>query len=175
MPKIIVRVLLGLLAGLVVMLSQTEVIQTVGALKRGKDVVDFYKAAVENPQEIVLLSLEIQSTFANSSNRFKDLSNDLAQKLGYFNVGPLGLDHVVLRSEPSPSLPYGFYSIALKKLKFKECEVLANYKAINDSFVRVELNGVPVSVNGVRQKAVELCKSQWFFQEGKNVIKYIGS
>lgn len=175
MSKFIPRLLLGLLVALVVMLSQAEILQTVGALKRGKDVVDFYKAAIENPQEVILLSLEIQSTFANSSNRFKDLSNDLAQKLGYFNVGPLGLDHVELRSEPSPSLPYGFYSITLKELKFKECEVLANYKAINDSFVRVELNGVPVSINGVRQKAVELCKSQWFFQEGKNVIKYIGS
>lgn len=153
---------------------QAQLVQAAGTLLRGKSVLEFYEAAVANPQQVILMSVEIRGLFANSSTRYKDLSNELAQKMKWFDVGPLGLEHVELKSEPSQGYQYGYYSITLKKLNLKQCEVLSNYKALNQNFVRVELNGNPVSLNGSPQQSVAVCKSQWFLQDGNNELKYIG-
>jgi hypothetical protein len=158
---------------LVATASQAQVIQAVGTLARGKDILEFYEAAIANPQQVLILSSEIQTLFFSSSTRYKDLSNDLAQKVGWFNSGPMGLEHIELKPEPSPSYQYGYYSITLKKLKSKQCELLSNHAALNRNFVRVELNGSPVFANGTQQQTVALCKSQWFFQDGKNELKYV--
>lgn len=167
------RFLFPVLSCLVAAASQAQVIQAVGTLTRGKNILEFYEAAIVNPQQVLILSLEIRTLFLGSSTRYKDLSNDLAQKVGWFNSGPLGLEHIELKPEPSPGYQYGYYSITLKNLKSKQCEVLSNYAALNRNFVRVELNGRPVFANGSQQQAVALCNSQWFFQDGRNELKYV--
>lgn len=140
---------------------------------RGKSILEFYEAAIANPQQVLLLSVEIRSRFTGDSTRYKHLSNELAQSLGLFDAGPLGLDHIELGSEPSPSSEHGYYSIKLKKLNFKQCTALANHTPLNQNFVRVELNGVPVIANGATQQTLAVCRSQWFFQSGRNELKYV--
>lgn len=145
----------------------------VGAAIRGKSILDFYEAAIANPQQILLLSVEIKGLFDGSSTRYKGLNNDLVQKLGLFDAGPLGLDHIELRSESSPAYEFGYYSITLKKLTFKQCAMLSKHRALSGNFVRVDVNGNTVSVGGVPQQTTVPCKSQWFFQNGKNELKYV--
>ena len=167
------RFLFCMLLCLVAAASQAQVIQAVGTLTRAKNILEFYEATIANPQQVLVLSLEIRSLFLGSSTRYKDLSNELAQKVGGFNSGPLGLEHIELKPEPSPGHQYGYYSITLKKLKSKQCEVLSNYAELNRNFVRVELNGSPVFADGAQQQTLALCKSQWFFRDGKNELKYV--
>lgn len=167
------RSLLIAISCLTVTPGQAQIIQSVGTLARGKNILEFYEAAIVNPQQVLLLSLEIHRLFLSSSTRYKDLSNDLAQKMGWFNKGPLGLEHIELKPEPSQGSQYGYYSITLKQLNFKQCEALSNYTALNQNFVRVELNGSPVFANASKQQAVAVCKSEWFFQDGKNKLKYV--
>ena len=139
-------------------------------LSKGKSFLDFYEAAIVNPQQLILLSSEIQVAFASVpiSIRYKDLSNDLAQKNGWFNEGPLGLEHIELKPEPMQSTRYGAYSITLKKLKFKQCEALSKHTALNQNFIRVELDGIPVLAIPSLEQAVAVCKAN-----GKNELKYV--
>lgn len=173
MFRSLIRPLLVVILCLIASPGQAQIIQSMGTLVRGKSVLEFYEAAIVNPQQVLLLSLEIQRLFPSSSTRYKDLSNDLAQKMGWFNKGPLGLEHMELKPEPSQGSQYGYYSITLKKLNFRQCEALFNYTALSQSFVRVELNGSPVFFNGSPQQAVVVCRSEWFFQDGKNELKYV--
>jgi hypothetical protein len=167
------RFLLVAISCLTVTFAQAQIIQSLGALERGKSVLEFYEAAVVNPQQVLLLSLEIHNLYLSTPSRYKDLSNDVAEKMGLFNKGPLGLEYIELRPEPSPGSQYGYFSITLKKLKFKQCEVLANYTPLSHIFVRVELNGSPIFSNASPQQAVAVCKSESFFQDGKNELKYV--
>ena len=173
MPNSSKRFLLAAFVSLTVASAQAQVVQAAGALKRGKSILDFYEAAIANPEQVLLLSLEIHGLFMGSSTRYKDLSNDLGQKVGWFKYDPIGLERIELRPEPSQSYQYGYYSITLKKLNFKQCEALSNHAALNKNFLRVELNGSPVFLNGSQQQTLALCKSQWFFQDGKNELKYV--
>lgn len=153
--------------------SHAQVMQAAGTLMRGKGILEFYEEAIENPQQVLLLSLEIRRLFHRSSTGYKDLNNGLAQKMGWFNYGSLELESMELKPEPSQSHQYGYYSITLKKLTSKQCEALANHTALNQNFVHVELNGSPVSSKVTPQRAVAVCKTQWFFQDGKNEVKYV--
>ena len=173
MSKIFTRIAVAAITIFASVLLHAQALQAIGTLKRGKDLLDFYKAAISNPEQVFLLAIEIQSTFGQGQTRYKDLSNNLAQKFGLFYKGPLALDHIELRPEASPGYEYGYFSITLKQLTFKECEVLANYPAIDGNFVRVELNGTAVYSNGSRQQKIAACRSEWFFQDGKNELKYV--
>lgn len=173
MPPSFTRFLITSFAAAAVASAHAQIIQATSTLMRGKSILEFYEVTIANPEQVLLLSLEIHSLFMGSSTRYKDLSNDLAQKVGWFNNGPMGLEHIELRPEPSQSYEYGYYSITLKKLSFKQCEVLSNHVALNRNFLRIELNGSPVFLNGSQQKTAVLCKSQGLFQDGKNELKYV--
>ena len=153
-------------------LAQAQVVEAVATLVRGKSALDFYEAAVANPLQVLSLSASIQERFSRS-NGYGDLNNEFAQKSGLFDKGPMGLEYIELRPEPLGSSPYGAFSITLKRLKFKQCEVLSAHAALNGNFIRVELNGRPVSVHGVQREAIPICEAQWIFQDGKNEIKYV--
>lgn len=133
---------------------------------QGKEVWEFYKTAVNNPQQIFLLSLHIKEYFSDSSSGYKDLNNELAAKNDWFKGGLLGKEFIELGAEQSSNDDYDYYSITLKKLTFKQCNALSHNSRLNDLFERVEVNNLPVS-------NIKTCKSQWFFQSGKNTIKYI--
>jgi hypothetical protein len=145
----------------------------VGTAMRAKSIVEFYESAIANPQQILVLSVEITSLYKGGSTRYKDLNNAIAQKQGLFDTGPLGLDHIELRPEPSPTYEYGYYSITLKRLSFKQCTALSNHSEVNKNFVRVELNGKIISPIEAPKKPMTPCTSEWFFQDGKNELKYV--
>lgn len=142
-------------------------------LLRGKQAFEFVEAVVANPQQLIALSLGIEGRF-RMQGHYEGLNNQYAQNAGWFAKGPAGLDHIGVASEPTKHQRHGNYSITLHKLTFKECEVLANYVPFNSHFVSVELNGNRVSSQGTQMGAVLDCESEWFFQEGKNTIKYVG-
>lgn len=154
--------------------SNAQVLGAVSTINRGKSILEFYEAAIANPQQLVLLSEHIRQTFANTPTRYDQLSNELAQNMGWFDKGPLGLSHIEVAPETSSGHKSGYFSITLKKLDFKQCEALANYRPINDMFVRVELNEVQVGGTSSPNPSTAVCKTAWFFQDGKNQLKYIG-
>ncbi len=163
----------ALLVSAALSFAQAQAISTVGTLVEGKHVLDFYKTAINNPQQILILALNIEGLFSGGPDRYKGLSNEFAVKMKWFETGPLALEHIELSPEPLTTLPYGNYSITLKQLTEKECKALTN-NSINLFFVRVELNGATISARGNQIKAGEPCKSEWFFQDGKNELKYVG-
>lgn len=165
--------LLITLLALIAMPCHAQIAGAIGTAMRAKSIFEFYEAAIENPQQVLLLSVEIRGLYRGGSTRYKDLNNALAQKLGLFDAGPTELEHIELRPEPSPTYEYGYYSITLKKLTFKQCTALSNHRALNQNFVRVELNGKVISPSGAPTKTITLCTSQWFFQDGKNELKYV--
>lgn len=154
-----------------------QVWTTLGAvksLKRGKTALDFYKAAIANPQQIILLAVQIRSLFAGAQPGYKGLNNELAENVGWFMGGPLALDHIVLSSHPSPGYEHGYFSITLKQMNHGDCRVLARHASLNGNFIKVLVNGVPVYMSGNQRWSASPCETQWFFQGGKNTVKYIG-
>lgn len=144
-----------------------QTVWTAGALANSKEVIDFYEAAVKNPIQIISISSEIKQIFASSPDRYKGLNNEVGRNLGFFKAGSLNLKNVELKPEPSAGHPYWNYSISLKRLELKQCEILVKNQALNDNFVRVELNGDSIFIAGKKSISDIACKSQWFFQDGK--------
>lgn len=153
-------------------LSYAQITQTLGTINRANNLLDFYKAAIVDPSQIVTLQLEIQNLYAADGSRYRGLNNSWTQKNGLFNYGPLSLDHIELRPEPSPSTDHGFFSITLKQLPFKSCEILSNYPFYN-GFVRMELNGEIIFDQGIRHRSISICKKSFPFTKSKNEIKLI--
>lgn len=145
-----------------------------GTLVRGKSVLDFYEAAIANPSEVITLASEIRKAFKLSPSRYEGLSNNFAQQAGWFQSGPLGLEHIELRPEPSSGHPFGHFSITIKKLSFEQCELLIGNSGVNANFVSVALNGEEVSPRDVHLSHEPQCKKQRLFQDGENAIKYVG-
>lgn len=141
-------------------------LQAANTLSKGKDVWEFYKAAVANPAQITLLSLDIEGMFRDSSTRYQELNNKFAESVDWFKNGAMGADHITLQSEKSPDYEYGYYSITLKKLDFKQCQALANYPSFKGRFEHVE-------INDVKEGGAAACKSKWFTSDN-NSIKLVG-
>ena len=141
-------------------------LQAASTLNKGKDVWEFYKAVVANPAQITLLSLDIESMFRDSSTRYQELNNKFAESVDWFKNGTLGADDITLQPEQSTDHEYGYYSITLKKLDFKQCQALANYPSFKDRFERIE-------INGVKEGGAAACKSKWFTSDN-NSIKLVG-
>lgn len=142
-------------------------LQAVGTLDKGKDVWEFYKAAVANPAQITLLSIDIEDMFRNESTRYKELNNKFAEHVGWFKNGALGADDINLSPEKSQSYEYDHYSITLRKLDFKQCQILANYRPFKDRFDHIE-------INGVKQGGAATCRSNWFSLDN-NSMKLVGN
>lgn len=173
MKKNIFTIAISAIIASMSMPSHAQIPQAVDAINRGRDILDFYKAAISNPAEVLTLQLEIQSRFAGRGSRYEGLNNDLAQKFGIFNYGPLSLDHIEILSEPSSGSEYGYFSITLKQLPLKECEILSNYPPFFQGFVRIELNGEVISQNGMRQQVIGVCKGSLPLTHAKNEIKFV--
>lgn len=150
-----------------------ELVETADSLHQAKEILDFYKAGIVNPSQIIILDSEIQSTFSLDPTRYKGLSNKLGQEMHWFEKGPLYLDYVEIGPSPSPASDYGYFSIKMKKLKKDECEVMVGYAKLMPSLVRANLNGRPVFNDGRYVENGPQCESQWFFQDGKNVVEFI--
>ena len=142
--------------------------QAAAAGMRAKNLLEFHKAAVANPTNVLLLAVEIRSLFRSDGARYGALNNGTAAKLGLFDNAPNGLSIVEVGPRASQSSPHGYFFIALKELSFKECAALAGHSALQGNFVSVEVNGTPLAGFGPAA-----CKSQLPFQRGKNTITFI--
>lgn len=150
-----------------------ESVETLDTLHQTYEVLEFYKAAAVNPTDLILLEQNIHAAFANDPNRYTGLSNKMAQEMGWFARGPLGLKYVELNPEPSPYSNYGHYSIDLKMTTAKECKVLVRYAKILPNLAKAKVNGNSFYSNGSYIKPRPICKSAWFFQVGKNNVQFI--
>lgn len=140
-------------------------LQVASTLNKGNDVWEFYKAAVANPVQITFLSNDIESMFRDSSTRYQELNNKFAESVNWFKNGTMGADYITLQSEKSPDYEYGYYSITLKKLDFKQCQILANYPPFKGRFEHVE-------INDAKEGGAAACKSKWFTSDN-NSIKFV--
>ncbi|WP_421910612.1 hypothetical protein [Marinobacter sp.] len=161
--------------GLIFLLATIQVnAQSVAStLIRGKNTFEFAEEVLANPQQLVALSLAIESRFQMQGD-YRGLSNRYAQNAGWFAKGPMGLEHIEVASEPTQHQAHGNYSITLRKLTFKECQFLANNRPIKAMFTSVQLNGKTVFGRGHQEQTGVLCDDEWFFQDGKNTIQYVG-
>jgi hypothetical protein len=150
-----------------------ELVEAADSLHQAKEILDFYKAAIANPSQIITLDSEIQSAFASDPTRYKGLSNKFGQDMHWFEKGPLHLDYVEVGPSPSPVSDYGYYSIKIKKLTKDECEIMVGYAKLMPSLVRANLNGHLVFKDGRYVENEPQCESEWFFQDGKNVVEFI--
>ncbi|MGJ7472214.1 hypothetical protein ACSFEV_00235 [Pseudomonas fulva] len=139
--------------------------QAINSVKQGKAVWEFYESAVADPAQITLLSIDIEATFQDDPNNYKDLNNKLAEHMGWFKNGTRGSDLLVLHPEPSPHSEYGRYSITFRDLSAKECRFLASYPSFKDRFDHLE-------VNQSKTAAASSCKSKLFGSD-ENVIKFV--
>ncbi len=145
--------------------SQSNPLST---LKRGNDVLDFHQAVIQNPQALIMMHFDIVSIFQYSGNKYKDLNNELAVKLGIIkNLTFSGLEQVTFFHSPLNGYPYRAYSVEFSGVSYQDCIVLANYKPLQGIFENIKINGNPTN------KGLS-CKEEWFFQSGKNILKYVG-
>lgn len=73
--------------------SHAQLTQGVKTVFQTMDALEFCKGAIANPTKIFALSRRIQDLFRNDSGRYKDLSGDLAEKLGLLNYPSLGPEY----------------------------------------------------------------------------------
>ncbi|OIQ82570.1 hypothetical protein GALL_356400 [mine drainage metagenome] len=156
-------------------LCRAQAIDGIESAVEGKHALDLYRNFIDAPQQIITLSLNIQELFASDGNRYKGLSNRLAQKMHWITNDPLQLKNMQLMAVPSPASNYGYYAIIFNNLDSGQCEALSNNAEINGSFIRVMLNGKIIFDAGKQVTGVATCLSQWPWQDGKNKIEYIGS
>ncbi len=115
-----------------------------------------------------MMHLEIVGLFHNSANQYQDFDNDLAVKLGVLkNLSFSGLEKVNFSSAPFNERPYAAYSAEFSNVSYKGCIALAGYKPFEKIFISIEINGNSINQGG-------LCHKEWFFQSGKNKIRYVG-
>ena len=153
--------------------ANAQALGAVGTALRGKSLLEFYEATVEDPSQVLVLAGDIQTFFRKLGHPGYKGLNDEGVQVHLLGPSPLSKEWVDLSPEPSPAYEYGFFSITLKRLKFKQCEIIASNFALNGNFLSVELNGRPVSING--QQLPEVCRSQWPFQDGKNSLRFISN
>jgi len=151
--------------------SQAQVTQALATTARAKNALEFYEGGVGVPQQLIFLSSSIQLHFGTDVHRYKGLSNELALQLGWFDLGPLLPGHVELQPEETNRFHYGRFSITLNKISVRQCELLSHNKGLNSLFFSVELNGTQIYRDKSDHTAV--CETEWFFQAGKNKIKYV--
>ncbi len=174
MPRTLILTILFTVLATVSIQLRAQALQVAGQLLRGKSVLEFYEAAVANPNQVILLESAIRELFAGRQNRYKELNNAIAQSFGLFQKGPLALEHLEVGPEPSQGHPHGYFSITLKKLSLKQCLSLSMNAALNSNFIRVSVNDVPLIIGGIEQPNSAPCRSQGWFEEGKNEMKYTG-
>lgn len=153
--------------------SSAQVMPAISSLKQAKDIMDFYNSAIKNPTEIIILSGQIHVLFSSSPTRYKDISNTLLEKVGIFSNTMTDKDRFEVMPAPSPGYEYGYFSISMKKVTFKECQTLSHFSALNGNFVRVEQNGFRIHGEGAQKQPKPECINEWFFQDGKNEFKYV--
>lgn len=154
-----------LLIGSIVSPAWASTAQAINSVKQGKAVWEFYESAVADPAQITLLPIDIEATFQDDPNNYKDLNNTFAENMGWFKKGTRGSDLLVLRSEPSSHSEHGRYSITFKDLSAKECRFLASYPSFKDRFDHLE-------VNQTKTAAASSCKSKLFGSDD-NAIKFV--
>lgn len=135
---------------------------------RAKNILEFHKAAIANPSNVLLLAVEIRQLFQNSRDRYKSLNNDIATKLGIFETMPNSSSLVEVGARASAASPHGYFFISLKELTLKECAALASHTALHGNFVAVEVNG-----SRIAGMSLVPCKSQLPFQRGKNTVTFV--
>jgi hypothetical protein len=153
--------------------SQAQVLRSIGAIKQGMDVNQLQRAAVDIPSQVIQISIQIQMTFSSSPSRYAGLDNNVAKSAGWLVGGPLTSDRIELESEPMGILHAGAFSIALKKLTHKDCEMLARNSGLETLSTRIDLNGHAIFRSGARLGEAPTCDSEWFFQDGSNDLKFV--
>ncbi|MHA5498459.1 hypothetical protein ACVSNS_01505 [Pseudomonas aeruginosa] len=137
--------------------------QAVTTLKKGIDIMELHEAIVQNPNQLLFLATNIEATFRSNPTGYKDLSNEYAESVNWFANGTKGRDQITLQPETSSDFEYGFYSIELQGLDFKECQTLTRHPLLTDVFENIK-------VNGTAQGGAKACKSL----SSGNIIKFIG-
>lgn len=135
---------------------------------KAKTVLDFHQAFITNPSALVQLHLNIKTYFSTSNNRYEDISNKLVEQLGFIkSLKFSGLQSVQFSPENINNIAHGAYSIKFFNVSFEDCVVLEKYKPIHDMFKIIIINGVNLKNGGI-------CYDEWFWQDGKNTLKFVG-
>lgn len=164
------KTILSLLAAALLFASTvySQAPQVTGTVLRAKNILEFHRAAIANPSNVLLLAIKIRELFQDSSDRYKSLNNDIATKLGIFETMPNSSNIVEVGARASAASPHGHFFISLKELTLKECTALAAHTALHGNFVSVEINGSRIAgVNPVG------CKPQWPFRRGRNTVTFV--
>ncbi len=140
-----------------------------------KDAIDFYRDFVVAPTKIAELHDEVVQLYAGDGNRYEGISTALAVKMGWISNDPEQLRNMKLLAVPSMSSSFGYFDIRLGGLTAQQCTDLVTNLAVDSMFVRVLLNGQIVARRGHLTNNDAGCRSQWFWQTGKNVIDYISA
>lgn len=153
--------------------SHAQVVESLGTIKQAKSVVEFYKMAIQDPQDIIVLKTSIHELYLSDSSRYRGLNNQVLENAQIFPEGPLSLDHIDVRPAPSPTSENGYFSITVRELSMKDCVFLANYRPFFENFTRIILNGDIISNNGTQKNPVSLCHSSMPFTHAKNELTLI--
>lgn len=148
--------------------SMNSLSKPLSTLKRGKDVLDFHQAFAQNPQTLIMMHLKIIGVFRGSGSQYQDFNNELAVKLGIIeSLAFSGLEKVTFSHASINGQPFRAYSAEFSGVSYRDCLALANYRPFEDTFESIEVNGERIN-KGLG------CKKEWFFQSGKNTLKYVG-
>ncbi|MEG2569397.1 hypothetical protein AB4P97_13605 [Pseudomonas sp. A1230] len=149
-------------------------IGVVGTLKDAQDAYDFVQNAYNKPVELTKLAFQVRDLFSQEAGNYADLNTPAVQNM-IFKSGTLDKNFLVLSSESlEGGSDDGAFSITLKKIDKKACQTLAASNILVQGFDRLELNGKVVAKNHSAVSIPE-CNGQFFFQDGKNVLKMYAS
>ncbi len=142
-----------------------SILNVVGTSKKAYRLVELHQAIITNPQTLIMLAMDIRLYFSQGPEKFRDLDNDQAHKLGILDLaGSSGLSSIVLSSGPYGNHPFGSFTVEVRELTKSNCIGLLVYT--RDFFHSITING--------SESMASSCKDQWFFQKGKNTIIFSG-
>lgn len=120
------------------------------------------------------LIADITTAYLPDADRYSRLSNKLAIESGWLSRDPAESDYIRLSVYRSHIRHRNDFSIKLSRIPYKECELLTSTSRALQDVTRIYLNGRLVFGHGRAIRGSKSCKSQWFFEKGKNTLQYVG-
>ena len=154
--------------------------QEIGGLAESVETLHEAKAAlnfanVENTiANLSVLIADITTAYLPDAGRYSGLSNKLAIESGWLIRDPENFHYIKLSVFRSHLSHKNDFSIKLSRIPYNECELLTSASRTLQDVTRIYLNGTLVFEHGRVILESEPCKSQWFFEKGKNTLQYVG-